>query len=281
MSIAQGLHLAFERGRRVGCDAIQIFTKNSNQWRATPLTVEEVNSFRQAQTSSGITPVIAHGIYLINLASPKPQLYHGSVTAFWEEMQRVETLGIPYLVFHPGSHMGAGEDVGLGRITRALNELLLRGQDFGLELLLETTAGQGTQLGYSFEQLAQLLASVEQPQRIGICLDTCHIYAAGYDLGTPQGYQDTWEAFERLIGWPKLKVIHLNDSKSTLGSRVDRHQHIGQGHLGLAPFSWLLNDPRFQDIPMILETPKGINAAGEDMDAVNLRTLRGLITDAV
>jgi deoxyribonuclease-4 len=277
MSIAKGLHLAIERGQNVGCDTVQIFTRNSNQWRSKPLTDAQITAFTQTQAAAGISPVIAHNIYLINLASPQPRLYHASLNAFWEEMQRAEALGIPYLVFHPGSHMGAGEDKGLQRIAQALNELLARGKDFALELVLETTAGQGTQLGYKFEQLAQVLSCMEQPQRMGICLDTSHIYAAGYDIGTPEGYQATWEVFEQLIGLSKLKVIHLNDSKSSLNSRVDRHQHIGQGQLGLTTFSRLLNDPRLQHIPMILETPKGGNPAGEDMDVVNLRTLREMI----
>ncbi len=278
MSIAKGLPLAFERGQRAGCDTIQIFTRNSNQWRAKPLSDKQVTAFKQAQAASGIAPVIAHSIYLINLASPQPELYHKSIAAFREEMQRAEQLGIPYLVFHPGSHMGAGEDNGLRRVAQALNELLMRCQDFRLQLLIETTAGQGTQLGYNFEQLAQLLSYIEQPRRMGICLDTCHIYAAGYDIGAYEGYQATAEAFERLLGWPMLKAIHLNDSKPSLDSRVDRHQHIGAGALGLEPFSWLLNDPRLQDIPMILETPKGVDAGGVDMDIVNLRTLRGLVS---
>ncbi len=277
ISIAKGAHLAFERGQQAGCDAIQIFTRNSNQWQAKPLTDKQITDFKQAQAASGITPVIAHDIYLINLASPQPELYQKSISAFREEMQRAERLGIPYLVFHPGSHMHAGEDNGLQRIAQALNELLGRSRDFKLELLIETTAGQGTQLGYKFEQLAQLLSYIEQPQRMGICLDTCHIYAAGYDIGAQTGYQTTIELFERLIGLSKLKAIHLNDAKSPFSSRVDRHQHIGEGHLGLDPFSWLLNDPRLQNVPMILETPKGVDASGEDMDIVNLRTLRGLL----
>lgn len=277
MSIAKGLHLAFERGKLTGCDTIQIFTRNSNQWRAKPLTDEEISSFKEGLEASGIAPVIAHNIYLINLASPKPSLYDKSQATFWEEMQRAEVLGISYLVFHPGSHMGAGEEEGLRQIARALDEVLEKGKDFKLELLVETTAGQGTQLGYRFEQLSQLLSYMEQPRRLGICLDTSHIYAAGYDISTEDGYRTTWEEFERLIGISKLGVIHLNDSKSALGSHVDRHQHIGKGHLGLNAFSRLLNDPRFKDIPMILETPKGVDCNGEDMDVVNLHTLRELI----
>jgi deoxyribonuclease-4 len=277
MSIAKGLELAFMRGQQVGCDTIQIFTHNSNQWQSKPLTGEDIAAFHKARVSSGIAPVISHNIYLINLASPELKLYDKSINAFWEEMQRAEALGIPYLVFHPGSHMGTDEDAGLQRIAKALDELLTRGEHFKLELVVETTAGQGTQLGHNFEQLARLLTLIQQPQRLGICLDTSHIFAAGYDIGTAQGYASTWGTFEHLIGWPKLKILHLNDSKKGLGSRIDRHQHIGQGHLGLEPFSWLINDPRLQHVPMILETPKGISPDAEDMDLVNLRNLRELV----
>ncbi len=277
MSIAQGLHRAFERGKLTGCDTIQIFTRNSNQWQAKPITDEEIASFREARDASGIAPVIAHDIYLINLASPKPGLYDRSQAAFWEEVKRAEALGISYLVFHPGSHRGAGEEEGLKQIAKALDEVLEKGKNFNVELLVETTAGQGTQLGCRFEQLSQLLSYMEQPQRLGVCLDTSHIYAAGYDIGSKEGYLVTWEEFERLIGLSRLKAIHLNDSKTALGSHIDRHQHIGKGYLGLDTFSRLLNDSRFKDIPMILETPKGVNPSGEDMDIVNLRTLRGLV----
>ncbi len=277
MSIAGGLSKALLRGKEAGCDTIQLFTRNSNQWRAKPLTPQDIDAFRQAQKTTGITPLIAHDIYLINLASPKPQLRHLSKAAFLEEIKRAEVLGIDYLVFHPGSHMGAGVDEGLGRIAKAINELLEKTPEFNVQLLIETTAGQGTQLGRTFQELASLLSYIKQVKRVGICLDTCHIFAAGYDIANLLGYKRMRDDFSRIIGLDKLKAIHLNDSKSKLASRVDRHAHIGLGHLGLSTFSRLLNDPLFNSVPMVLETPKEKNDAGKDMDVVNLGILRGLI----
>jgi len=276
MSIAKGLHLAFDRGHATGCQTMQIFLRNSNQWQAPPLKDSDINIFKQKQAASEITPVFAHEIYLVNLASPDNNIYDKSCQALWQDMRRAEDLGIPYLVFHPGAHTGNGETQGLKRIAQAINALLEKAKDFKLQLLLETTAGQGTVLGYRFEQLAEILAQVEQSERVGICLDTCHVFAAGYDLSTDKGYQKTWREFERVLGMKRLKLIHLNDSKRELGSRVDRHQHIGQGELGLDAFSRLLNDQRLQEVPMILETPKELNPDGEDMELINLEQLRNL-----
>lgn len=269
MSIAGGVDKAVLRGWKLGCETIQIFTKNSRQWQARPLSEEEIKFFRLNQEKTGISPVIAHDSYLINLASPEEDLWRRSVAAFVQELARCETLGIPYLVAHPGSHTGAGERTGLRRVAEALEEIRACTEGFHVQVLLENTAGQGTSLGYRFEHLASL---VEDGERLGICFDTCHAFAAGYELRTREGYEETFQELDELIGPHRLKVLHLNDSKGDLGNRVDRHEHIGQGFLGLAPFRMLLNDRRFRNLPMILETPKE-----QGMDAENLAILRSLI----
>ncbi|MEW5762046.1 MAG: deoxyribonuclease IV [Bacillota bacterium] len=274
MSIAGGLDKAVLRGKSIGCETVQIFTKNTNQWRARPLTPEEVARFKEAQAETGINPVFGHTSYLINLGSPDEELWQKSVDSFLVEMERCAALGLPYLVTHPGAHMGAGEDIGLRRIARALNEILERTVDSGVMVLLETTAGQGSNLGYRFEHLALLLEESAYPDRLGVCYDTCHTFAAGYDLRTPEAFSRTFEAFEATIGLHRLKAIHLNDSRGDLGSRVDRHEHIGLGKLGLDAFRLLLNDPRFRELPMVLETPKGPDLK-EDVE--NLATLRSLM----
>jgi deoxyribonuclease-4 len=214
---------------------------------------------------------------LINLASPDEGLYERSVEALWEEMGRAEALGLPFLVMHPGSHRGSGEDEGLYGIARAINLLHQRGAGMRVQILLETTAGQGATLGYCFEHFARIIGMIEEDKRVGVCLDTSHIFAAGYPIGTVDGYETTMGEFDRIIGLNRLKLIHLNDSKAALGTRVDRHEHIGQGHLGLEPFRLLMQDPHLADTPFILETPKGRTAGGEDWDCVNLRTLRELL----
>jgi deoxyribonuclease-4 len=274
MSIAGGVDRSLERGRRVGCDAIQIFTKSANQWKARPLPADEVARFRAGRSALGIWPVVAHDSYLINLASPADDLWRKSLDAFTEELERCEALDIPGLVLHPGAHLGSGEEAGLRRIAAALDEACRRLPGYKVGIWLETTAGQGSVLGHRFEQLRLVLDLVQQPERIGFCFDTCHAFVAGYELRTPAGYAATWEAFDRLLGLRRLRVIHLNDAKKGLGSHVDRHEHIGKGMLGLEAFRLLLNDCRLADRPMILETPKG-----EDMaeDVENLAVLRGLI----
>lgn len=269
MSIAGGVDKALLRGWKLGCETIQIFTKNSRQWRARPLDEEEIERFRLNREKTGIAPIIAHDSYLINLGSPKEDLWRRSVAAFVEELARCEALGIPYLVAHPGSHRGAGERAGLRRVADALEEIRARTEGFQVQVLLENTAGQGTSLGYRFEHLARL---VENNGRLGICFDTCHALAAGYELRTREGYEGTFQELDELLGLHRLKVLHLNDSKGDLGSRVDRHEHIGRGCLGLEPFRILVNDQRFCDLPMILETPKE-----QGMDARNLAVLRSLI----
>jgi deoxyribonuclease-4 len=218
----------------------------------------------------------AHDSYLINLASPDPDLYRRSIEAFVAEVQRAETLGLRYLVTHPGAHMGAGDAAGLGRVVQALDEVHQRCAGYRVQILLETTAGQGTALGHRFEHLQYVLESVREPGRLGICLDTCHVLAAGYSLAPERDYRATFRAFDKLIGLSWLRVFHINDSLKPLGSRVDRHAHIGRGHLGLEPFRLLVNDPRFRNRPMILETPKE-SEESDDMDAMNLSVLRGLV----
>jgi deoxyribonuclease-4 len=264
----------------VGCDTIQIFTKSNRQWRAKRLDDREVEAFKANLAATGIGPVVAHDCYLVNLAAPRQTVWKRSVEAFREELERAERLGIPYLVTHPGSHGGAGEMEGTRRVAEALNLLHAALPGFRVQVLLETTAGQGSSLGYRFEQLAAILARVENPNRVGICLDTCHVFAAGYDIRTPEAYRKTLEEFAACLGLERMKAIHLNDSRGGLGSRVDRHDHIGEGQLGLAAFRHLVNDPRLRHVPMILETPKDDDFVRADRR--NLSRLRRLLngTDA-
>ncbi len=276
MSIAGGLYQAFDRGRQAHCKTIQIFLKSSNQWKAKVLTEEDRTLFQQAQRKSGIAPVIAHDSYLINLASPDPALYEKSLSAFVEEMERANFLGVPFLVLHPGAHMGEGADAGIQRIAKALAQALKRVGP-PVRILLENTAGQGTSLGSRFEELAAIAERISNSDRVGFCLDTCHAFAAGYDIRTQDGYENTMHAFDRLIGIEKIRAFHVNDSKKDLGSRVDRHCHIGKGFLGLEAFRLLVNDKRFAAIPKILETPKG---EGFREDRRNLAILRRLIRDS-
>lgn len=279
MSIAGGMDRAPLRGQQVGCDTIQIFTKSNRQWRAKDLSDREVEAFKANLKSTGIGPVVAHDCYLVNLAAPRASLWKKSVAAFRKEMDRAERLGIPYLVTHPGSHAGAGEAEGIRRVAEALNVLhAVLPRHAGAQILLETTAGQGSSLGYRFEQLAAILDQVERADRVGICLDTCHVFAAGYDIRTTDGYRKTLRELDACLGLHRLQVIHLNDSLQGLGSRVDRHAHIGEGGLGLEPFRWLLNDSAFRGIPMILETPKDDDFVKADRR--NLARLRRLLNGA-
>lgn len=273
MSIAGGIHNAVAEGRRAGCRTIQIFLKNSNQWRGRPLTEDDRRRFREAKAGAGIAPVVAHGSYLINLASPDDDLYEKSLSAFQEELGRANFLGVPCVVLHPGAHTGAGAEFGVRRVAAALNRALdeIPGP---VTVLLENTAGQGSCLGHRFEQLASILDEVRSPQRVGICLDTCHLFAAGYDIRSEAGYRRTMREFDRLIGTKRIRVFHVNDSKKDLGCRVDRHEHIGRGCIGLGAFRLLVNDRRFTRVPKILETPKGRDLRE---DRMNLATLRGLV----
>jgi deoxyribonuclease IV len=274
MSIEGGLHLAIRRGEALGCTAIQIFTKNASQWRAPPLSDHMIDDFRREQERTAIV-VIAHDAYLINLGSPKRGLLEKSRSAFLEEMNRAEKLGIPYLVMHPGSHTGSGEEAGLTTLVQSFDLLLKDTLGYAVQILVENTAGQGTALGHSFPQLKRLVEDVVCPERMGVCFDTCHAFAAGYDLQNETGYERVLGEFDEIIGLDRLKALHLNDSKKGLGSGVDRHEHIGLGMLGLETFRLIMNDPRLRDLPKVLETPKYLG--GTDMDSVNLELLRGFV----
>jgi deoxyribonuclease-4 len=274
MSISGGVSKSFARGLQVGCEAMQIFTKSDRQWLAKPLPPEEVAAFKAEQARSGIGPVVVHDSYLINLAAPADELWERSIAAFAEELERCALLGISYIVTHPGAHTGSGEQAGLVREAAALNRLFEAGVGGDTVVLLETTAGQGSCLGNRFEHLARLFELVPHHARLGVCVDTCHIFAAGYDIRTPQTYAATFAEFDRVVGLERIRCFHLNDSQKDLGSRVDRHSHIGQGCIGQEGFRLLVNDPRFRALPMIIETPKGDDMA-EDVE--NLALLRSLV----
>jgi deoxyribonuclease-4 len=276
MSAAGGCHNALLLAQAHGCSTVQLFTKNSNQWSARELDEEEVRLFRRTLRQTKLRFPTAHDSYLINLASPDEALYRKSVEAFVVELQRAERLGLRYLVTHPGAHLDSGEEAGLARVAKALDEVHARCAGFRVQVLLETTAGQGSTLGYRFEHLARILELVADPDRVGTCFDTCHVFAAGYALAPEKEYRATMRAFNRTVGLKRLKAFHVNDSLRPLGSRVDRHAHIGRGELGREPFRLLVNDRRFHNRPMILETPKEEGDV-DDMDAVNLATLGGLV----
>lgn len=277
MSIAGGYYKAVEAARRADCDVVQLFTKNNNQWRAKPIGAEDVSLFAAALQERRIAQPLSHASYLINLASHNPELWEKSVDGMVAELQRASRLGIPYVVVHPGAHTGQSEQAGIDAVIRAIDEVHRRDAGASAEILLEATAGQGTCLGCRFEQLAAMINGAGQPDRVNVCIDTCHLFAAGYPLAERNEYLNTMRELEKVIGLDRIKAFHLNDSKKELGSRVDRHEHIGLGKLGLAAFEHLLNDSRFRHIPMYLETPKGENDAGEDWDVINIRTLRGLL----
>jgi deoxyribonuclease-4 len=277
MSIAGGYYKALVTAEEFGCDTVQLFTKNSNQWLGKELTTDDIRTFRRTLRRSRLRQPISHTSYLINLASPDETLYRRSIDAFVIEMQRAESLGLRYVVTHPGSPIDGDEETGLRRIARALDEIQRRCPGFRVRVLLETTAGQGSCLGHRFEQLARIFGLVRQPERHGVCFDTCHVFAAGYALAPEAEYRATMRAFDKVIGLSRLRVFHLNDSLKPRGSRVDRHAHIGNGCLGLEPFRLLVNDQRFRNRPMVLETPKEDSEGSEKMDAINLRILRELI----
>lgn len=274
MSIAGGLHLAFERLRKVKGESLQIFTRNQMQWKAEPISPEKVSLFKQAWEKSGFIPIADHSSYLINLASPDPVLGEKSVASFTHEIQRAALLGIPFLITHPGSHMGLGSEAGLRQFVSRLDRAVSRADIESVRILIETTAGQGTNLGVSFEEVAFILEKSRYAEQIGVCFDTCHVFAAGYDLRGEKAYRTTMDRFDRLIGLNRLLFFHLNDSKHGRGSRKDRHEHIGKGGIGSEGFRLLLNDPRFERHPMVLETPKGKELKE---DVMNLKRLRSLI----
>ncbi|MEX1128347.1 MAG: deoxyribonuclease IV [Vicinamibacterales bacterium] len=283
LSIAGGLPRAVDRAVASRCEALQIFTKSAGQWRARALPPDEIERFRRRVAETGIRPVVAHNSYLINLATAQPELRAQSVAALGEELDRAEALGLDGLVMHPGSHTSGTEADGLRLIAEALERLLDERPHAKTRILLEHTAGQGTNLGHRFEHLAEIIDRLAGTPRVGVCLDTCHLLAAGYDICSPEGYAATFDAFDRIVGMARIRAFHLNDSKKPCGSRVDRHEHIGKGCLGLEPFRMLLNDPRFAGHAMLLETPKLETPESkrrsdlDPWDARNLRTLRRLI----
>ena len=275
MSVAGSLERAFDRLAQVKGDALQIFTRNQRQWVEPPLTREAVLRFRTRWREAVELPVAVHGAYLINLASPDPMVEKRSLASFGAEIRRAGRLGVPTLITHPGAHMGAGIESGLRRLTANLDAIFqATRKDPEVIVLLETTAGQGTGLGSRFEELAYVIEHTRFPERLGICVDTAHLFAAGYDFRTPSAYTDTVLRLDEVIGLERIHFFHLNDSLRALGSRVDRHTHIGKGAIGLEGFSLFLNDPRFKDHPMVLETPKGSDLKD---DMKNLRTLRKLL----
>ena len=282
MSVAGGLPRAVDRAVVHRCDALQIFAKNASQWRGREVPREEVREFRAKVRASGIDPVVSHASYLINLATSIPALRQQSLEAMGDELDRAEALGLLGVVLHPGCYTIGNEAEGLELIAAGLLDLLRARRRGRTMILLEHTAGQGTALGATFEQLASIIARMDGHRRVGVCLDTCHLLASGYDIVSARGYARTFDAFDRLVGFDRLKVFHLNDSKKPLGSHVDRHEHIGKGCLGLAPFRRLVNDPRFRHVPMLLETPKGDGKASgpiaiDPLDEENLNTLRRLV----
>jgi len=274
-SVAGGLHLAFERIEKVGGRALQLFTRNQRQWHPAPLKPEEIDLFKAAHEKSGGMPVASHASYLVNLASGKEELSAKSVHNLALELQRCAQLGVNYVVLHPGSHGGDGVEPGLARFTRGL-DLAIEQSGVEIQVLVETTAGQGTGLGSSFEELAFILENSKFPELLGVCIDTCHVFASGYDLRSPDSYASTIDALENCLALEKIRFFHLNDSKKELGSRVDRHEHIGKGAIGLDGFRNLVNDRRFAGLPMTLETPKSDSLAE---DRQNLAILRSLLID--
>ena len=274
MSIAGGLHLALERGREVGCGAVQIFLKNQRQWAAKALGAEDVQMFRATRRRSGIRHCFAHSSYLLNLASPDPAAWAQSVSAFTDELERAEALELSCVVIHPGSHMGAGLEVGLRRVTAALDETLGRTAGYRVKVALENTAGGGNSLGRTFGELATLIDRAARPERLGVCVDTCHLFAAGYDLRTETGYRRAMTECETTVGRRRVLAFHLNDARARLGSGLDRHEHIGRGFLGLRAFRSLMNDRCFTRVPKVLETPKEPEPTADLRNLATLRKLR-------
>lgn len=273
-SIAKGLHDAVYQARSYGCNALQIFTKNATAWKERTITQDEQDRFEQARTETGIHAIASHTSYLINLASPDPKKHAMSCSALKQELMRSSALKIPFCVLHPGAHMDSGVSIGLTKIAESLNHIFSETDTATSRLLLETTAGQGSGLGHTFEQLAEIINRIDLKERVGICLDTCHIFAAGYDIRTRETYQATMNHVDAILGLDQLFAIHINDSKKDLGSRVDRHTHIGKGALGVNAFKYLLNDKRLLHVPKFLETA---HTKGDiDWTQRNLDLLRSL-----
>ena len=276
MSIAGGVHTAVERGVQIGCTTMQMFVKNNNQWHGKPLSDEDVATYKDLLLKSSIGPVVVHDSYLINLCAKDGEILRKSQAALKDELDRCERLGVEYLNFHPGAHMGQGEEDGLKLVAESLDIIHDGTRGYHVKSVIETTAGQGTSLGYSFEQLRRIIDLVSDNNRMAVCVDTCHIFAAGYDIVSEHGYEKTFQDFDDILGLDRLVAFHVNDSKRELGSHVDRHEHIGKGKIGLAGFSHLMNDRRFKNIPKILETDKGPDMK-EDIE--NMNVLRGLLNE--
>ena len=276
LSIAGGVHNAIEKAFELGFDTVQVFVKNQRQWQAAPLKSEDTDRWLELLATPGFGPPVAHATYLINLASPDRRLFVRSRNAFALELRRCQALRIPYLVVHPGSPVGSSAEKGLARVARALNEIFDRDPQLETMVLLETTAGQGTSLGRTFAELGAIIREVQEPERVGVCVDTCHVFAAGYDIRKPDAYGAMIDEAAREVGLARIRCWHFNDCKGRLGAHLDRHEHIGRGNIGSAGFRNVLHDPRFLGVPVILETPKGTNSAGRDWDVVNLGRLRTL-----
>jgi deoxyribonuclease-4 len=273
MSIAGGVQSAIERARSINCTAMQIFVKSNMQWFARPLTRREIKAFLTHPQRAELDTVFAHANYLINLAATNPQFHANSLRALSEELIRADQLRLPFIVIHPGAHLGAGEEAGVAKVVASIDRIFAGIPKVRTRLALETTAGQGSSLGHTFEHLAGIIAQVREPERLCVCLDTAHVFAAGYDLTSEAGTRQTFREFDRTVGLQQLVALHLNDSKTARGSRVDRHEHIGQGEIGLEAFRVIMRDRRFRSIPKVLETPKG-RELREDVE--NMKTLRGL-----
>jgi len=276
MSIAGGVNMAIERARSINCTAMQMFVKNNMQWFARPLARDEITLFTQHQQRSDLS-IFAHANYLINLAATNGQFHTNSLRSLSEELVRADQLDLPFLVLHPGAHLGAGEEAGLGKIVESIDRVLSGLPKVKTRIALETTAGQGSCLGNKFEHLAYIISRVREPKRLCVCLDTAHIFAAGYDISSEGSVRKTFREFGRVVGLDRLVAIHLNDSKTGCGSRVDRHEHIGRGKIGLPAFRFIMGDRRFRNIPKVLETPKGKDLRE---DVINLKRLRRLMTTA-
>ncbi|MCP4590550.1 MAG: deoxyribonuclease IV [bacterium] len=279
MSIAGGLENAVQAAVEVGCECLQIFVKNQRQWTAPELTADQIARFKHAVRQSGVRPVVAHATYLINLASPDDATWRRSINALTDELLRCEALGIRALVVHPGAHVGEGLDTGIARIVSALDEIHQRTGSLRARLALETTAGQGTAIGAEVAEIGRILETVQHPRRLRVCVDTCHVFAAGYDIRKPEAYASLIEELRTHVGLGNISCIHLNDSKRACGSRVDRHDHVGQGKIGKAGLARVVNDTHLATIPKILETPKGTDGRGTDLDRANLKRLRKWIAE--
>lgn len=274
VSTRGGLNTAFDRGDAIRASAIALFTKNNNQWAARPLSEDDCASFAARRAASRNVPVIAHASYLINLAAINPEFHRKAMDGLVDELQRCEQLGISALVLHPGAHMRVGVEAGIDQVARSLDEVHRRIPDCKVVTLLETAAGQGSCLGCTFEELAKMIALVDEPARLGVCFDTCHVFAAGYEMRTRDAYDRTMSSFIEAVGIENIGAFHLNDSKKPLGSRVDRHEHIGKGEIGLEPFHWLVDDGRFRGIPKVIETPKSEPPDEFAWDIENMQRLR-------